>query len=212
MAKCINNRFVKDTIIGQGNFGTVYQATDLKRNKLVALKMEKESIEISQLETETKVMKIMRGSKGFPKLIEFGSHDDCKYLAMQLLGPSLEEKFQINNFQFSPYYLCVICEQILNRIQSLHENFYIHRDIKPRQFLVSPKKGSNTVYMIDFGLAKLFQNGKIGLHIQYMENRPFVGTANYASINTHLGIQQSRRDDLESYMYTLSYFVNGTLP
>lgn len=94
----------------------------------------------------------------------------------------------------------------------MHTCHYIHRDIKPDNFTVGTDKRSNTIFLIDYGLAKQYRNPKTGQHIPYSDNKSLTGTVRYASLNTHLGIEQSRKDDLESLGYILVYFLKGSLP
>ncbi len=72
-------------------------------------------------------------------------------------------------------------------------------------------KRSHIVYIIDFGLSKKFRDSR-GIHIRYRDDKNLTGTARYASINNHLGIEQSRRDDLEGIGYVVVYLLRGFLP
>lgn len=100
----------------------------------------------------------------------------------------------------------------LQRVEYFHSKSFIHRDVKPDNFTVGRDKKKGVIYIIDYGLAKRYRNPKTGEHIPYRDNKSFTGTARYASINTHLDIEQSRRDDLEGIGYVLMYFNKGKLP
>ena len=103
-------------------------------------------------------------------------------------------------------------DQMLQRLETLHEHRVIHRDLKPDNFVFGVGKHCNELYLIDFGLSKCYVHPDTQVHIPFQTGKSLIGTPRYASINNHRGIEQSRRDDLESLAYLLLYFLNGSLP
>lgn len=97
-------------------------------------------------------------------------------------------------------------------IEGVHSRGFIHRDVKPEHFLLGIGALSDKVNIVDFGLAKQYRDPRTYLHIPYKEDKTLVGNVRYCSINTHLGIEQSRRDDLEALAYILIHFLRGSLP
>ena len=193
--------------ISQGNFGKVYKALHKPTQTQVAIKFEKPS-NFPQLENEIKVLKTLKDQKGFPQLLDYDLSNDTKYLIMPLLGQDLYSYILSSKGSLKLSKILALGLQCLSRIQALHKNSFIHRDIKPQQFLLDHNL---KITLIDFGLSKRYIQSNI-IHIPYNENRQFIGTVGYASLNTHQGIQQSRRDDLESFCYVLSFMIYGKLP
>jgi serine/threonine protein kinase len=133
-------------------------------------------------------------------------------MIFELLGINLDVLFHLCNKKFTNNTTIALGLQIIERLEFIHSRHIIHRDIKPDNFLIGKGKNDSIIYICDFGLSKRFRDKKTGLHIPYKNGNHFIGTPIFASIYTHLGIEQSRRDDLESLAYILIYFRKGDLP
>ncbi|ESK86328.1 casein kinase i [Moniliophthora roreri MCA 2997] len=174
----------------------------------------------SPLTTESQIYKRLMGAPGVPFLMYSGKQGPYNVMVIDLLGSSLEDLFKMCNRSFSLKTVLLLADQCLVRIKYIHNNHLLHRDIKPANFVMgraspSTPTSETTVNIIDFGLAKKYRDPLTGEHIPYYQNDNGlhgVGTSLFASLNTHLGIESSRRDDLESLAYMLIYFLRGTLP
>jgi len=198
--------------IGSGSFGDIYLGTTHPTGEEVAIKLESVKSRHPQLLYESKIYRILSGGVGIPSLQWYGVEGDYNVMVIELLGPSLEDLFMFCSRKFSLKTVVMLADQLLSRIEYVHSRSFLHRDIKPDNFLIGLNKRSNHVYVIDFGLAKKYRDPKTMQHIPYVDKKNLTGTARYASINTHCGIEQSRRDDLESLGYVLMYFCRGSLP
>jgi len=127
------------------------------------------------------------------------------------LGPSLSDLFYKQQKIFSLKSVLMLASHMLDRLEILHERGVVHRDIKPGNFVMGRGENDSCVYLIDFGLSHKYRSSN-GIHIKYEDNVPFRGTHRYASINAHMKVEQTRRDDLESLGYVLIYFLKGGLP
>ncbi|XP_067124458.1 casein kinase I-like [Centruroides vittatus] len=198
--------------IGRGSFGQVIEASDRITGEDVAIKVEDINTMRPKLQNEKQVYDAIKETNGFPKLICYETDRNYNFLIIDLLGPSLEELFEYCGRQFTLKTTLMLAVDMLNRIEYLHSKDYIHRDIKPANFLMGWERKTKTVYMIDFGLAKKYIDPHTKRHILYEDGKGLTGTVKYVSINTHEGIEQSRRDDIESLGYVIIYFLTGSLP
>ncbi|KAJ7929433.1 casein kinase I isoform delta [Mycena leptocephala] len=185
--------------IGSGSFGDIYLAMNIISGERVAVKLEPATVKHPRLQYECKVYMTLEGGRGVPVVRWLGSHGDYNAL--------------LCNRKFSLKTVLLLADRLVNiRIEYVHSRNFIHRDIKPENFLMGIGKHGHQVHVIDFGLSKKFRDPKSDFHIPYKQNKRPTGTARYSSINTHLGIEPTRRDDLESLAYMLLYFLGGVLP
>ena len=197
--------------IGQGSFGRIYSCQDITTNEFFAMKVEQNSFQNNVLETESKYLTYLKGF-GIPEIKYFGHTDKYHLLIETLLDKSLENLYSESHGNFNLKDVSMIGIQVLDRLEYIHNKNVIHRDIKPDNFVIGKNVDKKTIYIIDFGLAKKYRNPKTLEHIQFKMTKRLTGTARYASVNALKGGEQSRKDDLESLVYMLLYFLRGGLP
>ena len=212
MTTVFAGKYVVEKKIGSGAFGEIFLCSCVEENRQVAVKVERLNTHKPQLLYESKVIQMLFGAPGLPTVLHSGAYDSNNIMVMELLGPSLEALFRLCSKHLSLKTVLLLTDQILCRLQYIHSKNFIHRDIKPENFLIGINRTESVLHLVDFGLAKLFRNPRTHRHIPYKEGKNLTGTARYTSINTHLGVEQSRRDDLEGVAYVLVYLLKGALP
>lgn len=213
----VGGHYIIGKQLGVGSFGEIYLGMDQNEandspDKLVAIKLENRNKDVHLLNFEAKIYEYLyqKGKNmGIPKLYWSGVQDDYNILIIEMLGPNLENLYNLCGRQFSLKTTCILAQELIKKMSYIHSRGIIHRDIKPENFLIG--FNSNDIYVIDFGLCKKFKN-KDNSHVPFALNKKLIGTVRYASLNSHLGHELSRRDDLESIGYMLVYFLKGSLP
>lgn len=198
--------------VGSGSFGDVYRGR--RGVKEVAIKLEPAGGNVKpRLLGEAEYACKLADCDGIPRVYWSGTVGKYNAMVMELLGPSMWEQFQRYNKRFSITTVLMCADQMIARLQHVHSKGIVHRDIKPHNFLIGRGKNACRIYLVDFGLSKSYLSPKTGLHIPYKDGRTgLTGTARYTSISNHLGVEPTRRDDLEGVGYVLVHMAKGTLP
>ncbi|CAA7408770.1 unnamed protein product [Spirodela intermedia] len=208
----VGNKFRFGEKIGGGSSGKIYKGTDIQTNEEVAIKLEDRTTDHPKIQRESKLYEILVGGTGIPHVRWFGVESDYNVLVMDLLGPSLEDLVNQCGGKLSLKSVLMLAHQMIKRLEYVHRKSLLHRNIKPKNFLMGMGRHANKVYIIGFSHGKKFIDTNTHQHISYRENKSLKRTGRYASKNAHHGREQGRRDDLESLGYVLMYLLRGSLP
>lgn len=208
----IANKYQLEQKLGNGAFGSIYQGSNVRTREKVAIKMEPTNSEQKSLKNETRVYQYLNGCRGIPNIRWFGTDSNATYMVIDLLGPSLTQMIKNEQENLSLVSIAKIAVQMIDILEGIHDKGMIHRDLKPDNFLVHPTKGIDQIYLIDFGVCKTYLQSDTNEHIEMRKTNAMIGTPNFASVNAHHLLELSRRDDLESFVYTLLFLYFGNLP
>ena len=213
MKTAASGRFSIGRKLGAGSFGEIHRGDDRDSGDQVAIKLEKSNSRVPQLSYESKLYNIFKNGCNIPKFYWFGTEGNYNVMVIQLLGKSLEDLAgQFPHHRLSLKTVLMLVDQMISSVEYIHKMNFIHRDIKPDNFVMGTGSTANQVFIIDYGLSKKYRDPCTHKHIRYVENKDLTGTARYASVNAMRGIEQSRRDDLEALGFVWLYLLRGDLP
>ena len=213
--KLIFNKYKVKRFIELSDYCWVYQGVNVKNNEPVFFKFEKRNSRFNFLESEAYCLCNLKGF-GLPKIISYGKTGLYNVLIEELLGNSLYNlwkfwKLKKKDKKLNLKNVCMVALQIINRLEYIHWKNYIHKDIKPQNF-VNGRKDPHNIYIVDFGFSHKYRSSRTGKHIKYRNKNVVIGSMSFVSINANIGYEQSRRDDLEALGYMLIFLATDNLP
>uniref|UniRef100_A0A914DM66 Protein kinase domain-containing protein n=1 Tax=Acrobeloides nanus TaxID=290746 RepID=A0A914DM66_9BILA len=218
------DNFIVGQLLGEGSFGAVYEVTSKDGSEKHALKVESTKsmpqvlrMEVQLLNTLDQLGFLRHFCRIHGKGRETRQQVSFNYVIMTLVGKSIQDLRMMSPAQHFNINTAVgVGIQSLEALQDLHSIGYLHRDVKPSNIATGRAEIGELqkIYMLDFGMARKYvKEDHPPFTIRHARERAeFRGTVRYAAISCHIGREQSRKDDCESWLYTLIELTNGRLP
>lgn len=201
----IHNDWRLKKLLGQGSYGEVHQAEEIKTGCKVAIKLDLRSS--TELEREIEYLKLLNGqSQRIPNILEYGKYSGVNYCVLTLLGKNISElRRRRLTKKFSLSTTIRVGRQIFQSLKDVHDKRLIHRDVKPANFAIG-RTNKKKIYVFDFGLSSELHDGT------ERENVGFRGTNTYASIRVHEHRDPGPADDLWSAFYCILRILGVKFP
>lgn len=206
----LEDRYKIIKLVHQGQDSQVYKALDTSTSGKVAIKIEL-SDDHTLILHEIQVLTDLYNMVGFPRILSRGSYKGKHYIILNYLGKSLHLKFSQLKSKFSLGCVLRIAEELLYRIESLHNAGYLHQDLNPENIATGYGLNWQSLFLIGYGLATKYLDSN-NSHVQCDRGTSSMKNIIFSSVNTMNRTSYSRRDDIESIGYLLIYFNTGTLP
>ena len=205
----LQNRYRVVRPLGRGGMGAVYEATDLRLSRTVALK--ETLVETDELrrafEREARLLANLR-HPALPKVLDHFSEGTGLFLVMEFIpGDDLGVMLEQGERSFTTSEVLRFADQLLDAIEYLHklDPPVLHRDIKPSNLKLVSK---SHIVLLDFGLAK----GSAG-QMTRTESKSLLGySPNYSPLEQMQGTGTDERSDLYSLGATLYHLLTGVKP
>ncbi|KAM5536460.1 hypothetical protein V8D89_009896 [Ganoderma adspersum] len=164
---------------------------------------------------EACALSILRGHRNIPEVFAWGRSQFFEYIALQRLGPTLEEAFWGDKREpLSLRNMVILVCQMIDAVQHVHSKGIVHRDIKPDNFILGlpGTESAGRLYLIDFGLCKPYRHPETGEHLPCKRTRRRVACRTFSTVYDNYHETLSRRDDMIALAYTMMALLTGTLP
>ena len=193
-------------IIGKGEFGQIIKARHKITNEFVAIKQNTNNANL--LLYESKIIRLLQHHKNILKIKWYGKIDNIPSLVTELLSVNLNQISQRGSL--NEELISLYGKQMISAVEHIHSKGYLHRDIKPDNFMIK-HNNKREICIIDFGLARKYLDSN-NMHIVCENNIDVIGSYSYCSKNMHRGLRPSRRDDIESLLYVMLKLLIQDLP